>query len=197
MFFYYLFWWKAKINVGADGNIFELVEKSYYVVQAVADDQKRTLYIVTAFIGKKGYKKEASQFINAESPDATSVSETAKTPNKSISNSVEDVNTIISENDVKYSDREIAPITEADYKNIVNHFGTTGNFKVAGYLLTDGKLLDFSGKHWGDTYSKERQVDHRDIQEVLDRGNNGINDMIDMLGNGNIRLMLNFIFMRP
>ena len=91
--------------------------------------------------------------------------------------------------EVLYSGREIAPITETDYKDLEKHFGTTGNFKVAGYLLTDGKLLDFSGKHWGDTTSRSRQVDHRDVQEVLGRGNNGINDMVDMIGNGNIRLM--------
>ena len=94
-----------------------------------------------------------------------------------------------SHKDAKYSIRNIQPITETEYKDIEKHFGTTGNFRVAGYLLTDGKLLDFSGKHWGDTSSRMRQVDHRDVQEVLNRGNNGINDMVDMIGNGNIRLM--------
>lgn len=88
-----------------------------------------------------------------------------------------------------YSDREITPITEAETKELEKHFGTTGNFRVAGYLLTDGKLLDFSGKHWGDTTSRTRQVDHRDVQEVLERGNNGFADMVDMIGSGNIRLM--------
>ena len=91
--------------------------------------------------------------------------------------------------DALFSDRNIQPITDTEYQAIEKHFGTTGNFKVAGYLLTDGKLLDFSGKHWGDTTSRMRQVDHREINEVLGRGNNGINDMIDMIGNGNIRLM--------
>ena len=86
--------------------------------------------------------------------------------------------------------RNIAPIESADLTKLEKHFGTTGNFKVAGYLLTNGKLLDFSGKHWGDTTSRTRQVDHRDVQEVLDdRGDNGFNAMIDMIGNGNIRLM--------
>lgn len=33
-------------------------EKSYYVVQAIPNTNAKTLYIVTAFIGKKGYKKE-------------------------------------------------------------------------------------------------------------------------------------------
>ena len=88
-----------------------------------------------------------------------------------------------------YSDREVQPVTEAEYETLKKHFGVTANFRVAGYLLTDGKLLDFSGKHWGDSTSRSRQVDHRDVQEVLSRGNNGIYDMVDMIGSGNIRLM--------
>jgi hypothetical protein len=91
----------------------------------------------------------------------------------------------------KYSDREIQPITESEIKDLAKHFGTTGNFRVAGYLLTDGKLLDFSGKHWGDTTSRTRQVDHRDVQEVIGNRDsmNGTNAMVDMIGSGNIRLM--------
>ena len=92
-------------------------------------------------------------------------------------------------NGVRYSDRDISPVTEAETKDLEKHFGTTGNFKVAGYLLTNGKLLDFSGKHWGDTTSRSRQVDHRDVGEVLNRGNNGVADMVDMIGSGNVRLM--------
>lgn len=91
--------------------------------------------------------------------------------------------------DIRYQYRDVQPITETEYRDLEKHFGITGNFRVAGYLLTDGKLLDFSGKHWGDTTSRMRQVDHRDVQEVLSRGNNGIDDMIDMIGSGNIRLM--------
>ena len=93
--------------------------------------------------------------------------------------------------DIRYQKkRNIVPIESEDLTKLEKHFGTTGNFKVAGYLLTNGKLLDFSGKHWGDTTSRTRQVDHRDAQEVLDdRGGNGFNAMIDMIGNGNIRLM--------
>ena len=93
--------------------------------------------------------------------------------------------------DIRYQKkRNIAPIESEDLTKLEKHFGTTGNFRVAGYLLANGKLLDFSGKHWGDTNSRMRQVDHRDVQEVLDdRGNNGVNAMVDMIGNGNIRLM--------
>ena len=88
----------------------------------------------------------------------------------------------------QYSDRT-EPIADDDYKKMAKHFGTTGNFNVAGYMLQDGKILDFSGKHWGDTTSKFRQVDHRDIQEVMPDENNGVDSMIRMISNGNIRLM--------
>lgn len=89
---------------------------------------------------------------------------------------------------VQYSDK-VEPIAEEDYKNMIKHFGTTGNFNVSGYMLTDGKMLDFSGKHWGDTTSRTRQVDHRDVSEVLPDENNGIDSMVRMISNGNIRLM--------
>ena len=95
----------------------------------------------------------------------------------------------LKEDTVLYSGREIEPVTESEYETLKKHFGVTANFRVAGYLLPDGKLLDFSGKHWGDTTSRTRQVDHRDAEEVLERGNNGINSMVDMIGSGSIRLM--------
>lgn len=91
----------------------------------------------------------------------------------------------------KNSLRNVEPIETADYVKMYHHFGSTKNYDVAGYILGNGMMLDFSGKHWGDDYSTSRQVDHRDIQETLgNRGsNNGVNAMIDMIGNGNIRLM--------
>ena len=92
------------------------------------------------------------------------------------------------EADIQYSDKT-EPIAEEDYKNMIKHFGTTGSFNVSGYMLTDGKMLDFSGKHWGDTTSRTRQVDHRDVSEVLPDENNGIDSMVRMISNGNIRLM--------
>ena len=98
---------------------------------------------------------------------------------------------IVKEKVEKNSLRNVEPIENNDYVKMYHHFGSTKNYDVAGYMLGNGVMLDFSGKHWGDDYSTSRQVDHRDIQEVLgNRGsNNGINAMIDMLGDGNIRLM--------
>ena len=95
---------------------------------------------------------------------------------------------------VNWSVSEISPITDEDIKKVESHFGTTRNFEVAGYLMTDGKMLDFSGKHWGDDYSTSRTVDHRDVLEAFDytgvhNGNNGIKAMVDMIGSGQIRLM--------
>ena len=89
----------------------------------------------------------------------------------------------------QYSDREVIDIPFDMYSTMESHFGTTKNFDVAGYLLRDGKMLDFSGKHWGATDSDYRQVDHRDIQEVLEDNDNGVTAMVSMISNGNIRLM--------
>lgn len=88
----------------------------------------------------------------------------------------------------KYSGRDIDPISAETYEELKQHFGTTNNFRVAGYLLKDGTMLDFSGKHWGDTTSYYRQVDHRDVNEVLDEDDN-YDAMFQMIGDGNIRLM--------
>ena len=77
----------------------EIGEKSYYVVQAVPDTKAKTLYIVTAFIGKKGYKKEASQLINAKSLDVTAKTGSADASVGSISQNEKIVNSKFSERD--------------------------------------------------------------------------------------------------
>jgi len=74
-------------------------EKSYYVVQAIADTKKKTLYIVTAFIGKSGYKKETLQSADARSLGATSKNEAAIVSKTSISKSEEKSNGKFSERD--------------------------------------------------------------------------------------------------
>ena len=111
----------------------------------------------------------------------------AKSSDKSIAQDDDSVNRDTEKNSL----RNVEPIETADYVKMYHHFGSTKNYDVAGYILGNGMMLDFSGKHWGDDYSTSRQVDHRDIQETLgNRGsNNGVNAMIDMIGNGNIRLM--------
>ena len=64
-------------------------------------------------------------------------------------------------------------------------FGTTSNFGLAGYLTTNGTLLDFSD---GQGY---RVRDHREITDVLDflPEDHGYSDgMIEFMNLGNIRL---------
>lgn len=58
----------------------QLEDGSYYVVQAVPETKKRTLYIVSAFIGKSDYKNEALQSANAADPGATPGAESTVTP---------------------------------------------------------------------------------------------------------------------
>lgn len=90
-------------NRHADTVLYEkdIGAQSYYLVQAVPDTKAKTLYIVTAFIGKSGYKKEASQLINANSLDATAKTEAASASMNSIRSENKNVNR-------KFSDRDSA-----------------------------------------------------------------------------------------
>ncbi len=84
--------------------------KSYYVVQAVPDTKAKTLYIVTAFIGKEGYKKEAPQLINAKSLDATAKTGSVDTSTNIISHPDDSVNE-------KFSDR----VTDQETLDFLNN----------------------------------------------------------------------------
>ena len=90
------------------------------------------------------------------------------------------------EPNVKFSLRDNA----ADLKTAESYFGTTYKINEAGYLLTDGKLLDFSGRHEGGP-GGYRTVDHRDIVDAFD-GDYGDGSysggMIEFMRAGNIRL---------
>lgn len=68
-------------------------------------------------------------------------------------------------------------------------FGLTTDYRTAGFMLTDGAMLDFSGAHWldKDFYSEKeisewrkknniRQVDHDDISEVVWKFKEDISD---------------------
>lgn len=67
-------------------------EKSYYAVQAVADTKVKTLYIVSAFIGEKGYKKGTLQSTDTKSPGVTPEAESARVPNAMVAQDRADVN---------------------------------------------------------------------------------------------------------
>jgi DNA repair protein RadC len=69
-------------------------------------------------------------------------------------------------------------------KETIKYFGTTSNFKEAGYLTTSGKLLDFSGKKDGGEPGY-RSMDHRDIADMNDYDGPSMTQFMDM---GNIRM---------
>ena len=55
-------------NKTADTILYEkaIGKKSYYVVQAIQNTKSKTLFIVAAFIGKSGYKKEDLKQLNPQ-----------------------------------------------------------------------------------------------------------------------------------
>ena len=65
--------------------------KSYYVVQTAVDTKKKTLYIVTAFIGEKGYKNGDTLSFDGKTPEATPKSATASSPSTNISDNAKNV----------------------------------------------------------------------------------------------------------
>ena len=107
----------------------------------------------------------------------------------------------VDDKDVVYIDRGISgkrfskKVGDIE-QQAIEHFGTTDSFRVAGYMLTDGTLLDFSGAHWLDGASEAekeqfrqdngmRQVDHDDIYEVMEASGDNRKQFMDR---GNIRL---------
>ena len=70
------------------------------------------------------------------------------------------------------TDRSNDPDTKKIFQAAVNHFGKTYDLREAGFVLPDGTMLDFSGKHKVHDYrskkelSGQRVVDHKDIDEI-------------------------------
>ncbi len=101
--------------------------------------------------------------------------------NTSIRSSSENSNTKI-----KKSERDVV----ADNKTAEAYFGRTYKISEAGYLLRNGHMLDFSGRHEGAS-GGYRTVDHRDISDAFDGdyGNGEYSDaMVQFMRAGNIRL---------
>ena len=73
-------------------------------------------------------------------------------------------------------------------------YGTTTDFREAGYLLPDGYMLDFSGKKDGGE-AHVRYMDHREISSAFDKGELDVPYyeqtayMNAFIAEGNIRLM--------
>lgn len=82
-------------------------------------------------------------------------------------------------------DKTVSPEKASNIaKKAEKQFGTTNNFKLAGYLDVNGKLLDFSE---GQGY---RVQDHREISEILELPEDAdySDGLIEFMAEGNIRL---------
>lgn len=98
----------------------------------------------------------------------------------------------IEQRDVKAEEKAIeeSGLTEPEYRRrqAVNDFGYTTNFREAGYLLPNGKLLNFcgdKGQHTG-----QRGNDHRQIGQIYASSEmSGSKAMIAFMSGGNIRVM--------
>ena len=90
--------------------------------------------------------------------------------------------------------------TEKIFTAAKEKFGTTYDMREAGYILPDGSMLDFSGKHKvrdADTsfLNGGRTVDHREIEDIaydFDGNETGVKtDLGDFLDRGAIRIDYN------
>lgn len=87
-------------------------------------------------------------------------------------------------------DQDMYPANRIQRDNLLakEHFGTTDSFKSAGYILTDGSMLDFCyQKRYGCTFQRDR--DHREISEAIEVDSDGYSDgLIQFMNYGNIRV---------
>ena len=86
---------------------------------------------------------------------------------------------------IEYYADEIKPSEKYDddyLSEAKKQFGTTNNILLAGYINTDGSMLDFSGGY------ESRFIDHNDIDVIFD-DEGGVDAMYAYMRMGNIRLM--------
>ncbi len=74
-------------------------------------------------------------------------------------------------------------VSPRNLQKAVQQFGLTDDFRLAGYILPDGSMLDFSGG------SGARGYDHRDIGRAF--GNGGTKGMYEFMNAGNVRVSNN------
>ena len=212
--------WKAKINTGADGSIFELVENATYN-GGKAEQGKKTqahqnltgweYFVKTVQIDGQVYdllanvrKKPDGEFVysiqlnenknKASAPPLQYRNGTAKANNRPVGVSTNASNGSVPANgrNVKrYSLKEYTDEEKKQHrKDADEYFGHTYKWAETGYILTNGKKLDFSGRHEGGP-SGYRTVDHRDIRDALGDdygGDDYSGSMVQFMSEGNIRI---------
>lgn len=213
--------WKAKINTGADGSIFELVENATYN-GGKAEQGKKTqahqnltgweYFVKTVQIDGQVYdllanvrKKPDGEFVysiqlnenknKASAPPLQYRNGTAKANNRPVGVSTNASESSVPQNgeNVKkrYSLKEYTDEEKKQHrKDADEYFGHTYKWSETGYILTNGKKLDFSGRHEGGP-GGYRTVDHRDIRDALGDdygGNDYSGSMVQFMSEGNIRI---------
>lgn len=96
---------------------------------------------------------------------------------------------------------EVAPKVGEAAQRAKGIIGITNNPKEAGYVLPNGEMLDFTGRHYASGYEKgkpkvgepdylagERSVDHREISIIYGEGIGGNEAMVRFESEGNIRV---------
>lgn len=213
--------WKAKINTGADGSIFELVENATYN-GGKAEQGKKTqahqnltgweYFVKTVQIDGQVYdllanvrKKPDGEFVysiqlnenknKASAPPLQYRNGTAKANNRPVGVSTNASESSVPQNgeNVKkrYSLKEYTDEEKKQHrKDADEYFGHTYKWSETGYILTNGKKLDFSGRHEGGP-GGYRTVDHRDIRDALGDNYGGSDysgSMVQFMSEGNIRI---------
>ena len=213
--------WKAKINTGADGSIFELVGNATYN-GGKAEQGKKTqahqnltgweYFVKTVQIDGQVYdllanvrKKPDGEFVysiqlnenknKASAPPLQYRNGTAKANNRPVGVSTNASESSVPQNgeNVKkrYSLKEYTDEEKKQHrKDADEYFGHTYKWSETGYILTNGKKLDFSGRHEGGP-GGYRTVDHRDIRDALGDdygGSDYSGSMVQFMSEGNIRI---------
>jgi hypothetical protein len=163
---------KSTYNNRPAAEFIKVIDGSRVTVIAVDSGGSLDLYVQTIYASAK--KGSIARMVNANALTKTPETTTGTAPNTNIPNTSKNVNE-------KFS-REV--------KNAEEYFGTTYKVKEAGYICTDGKMLDFSGRHEG-APGGYRTVDHRDITDALGEdygGEDYSGGMIKFMSEGNIRV---------
>lgn len=145
---------KNGYNKTADTVLYEkaIGDKSYYVVQAIPDTKAKTLYVVSAFIGERGYKKETSQLINAKSPDATAKSGSVVVSNNSIDQNEPSVNSNSTHESGEYSENREFSLPDTDYTTEMDALDEqfkNNEITRDEYLQEVDRLYKEAGKDYG------------------------------------------------
>lgn len=177
---------KDSIADFARGTVLLRVGANDYTADVVVGTRKNgnmVLYDVLNLQPDSFVKKEADA-VKAENPSPGADRNTASVSENSVPQNGENVKK-------RYSLKEYTDEEKKQHrKDADEYFGHTYKWSETGYILTNGKKLDFSGRHEGGP-GGYRTVDHRDIRDALGDdygGDDYSGSMVQFMSEGNIRI---------